>query len=256
MHVILLALGLLAGVAGIALIGTDHPISPATLGNTLVLAGTVAIVGSLILVGLASAIRQLRRIAQVLEARPLPRTAGPEAIEPAPRVEVRAPAAAFEPRLDTPAETAAPPVEPPVQPVAEEPPVVAPAAGPAAPALAAADEPAPVAAAPPEVPTPPPPPLPPEKVFEAVWSGEPASRPREGMAAAAARSTVVEVSVVEEHPAEPSAPATVGIFKSGVIDGMAYTLYTDGSIEAELAQGTVKFASIDELRAYLAAREE
>jgi hypothetical protein len=47
----------------------------------------------------------------------------------------------------------------------------------------------------------------------------------------------------------------VRIFKSGVIDGMAYTLYTDGSIEAELAQGTVKFASIDELRAYLAARE-
>ena len=45
------------------------------------------------------------------------------------------------------------------------------------------------------------------------------------------------------------------IFKSGVIDGMAYTLYTDGSIEAELAHGTVKFASIDELRAYLAARE-
>ena len=36
---------------------------------------------------------------------------------------------------------------------------------------------------------------------------------------------------------------------------MAYTLYTDGSIEAELAHGTVKFASIDELRAYLAARE-
>jgi hypothetical protein len=47
----------------------------------------------------------------------------------------------------------------------------------------------------------------------------------------------------------------VAIFKSGVIDGMAYTLYTDGSIEAELARGTVKFSSIDELRAYLAARE-
>jgi hypothetical protein len=47
----------------------------------------------------------------------------------------------------------------------------------------------------------------------------------------------------------------VQIFKSGVIDGMAYTLYTDGSIEAELAQGTVKFSSIDELRAYLATRE-
>jgi hypothetical protein len=264
MHVILLALGLLAGVAGIALIGMDVPINWASFGNTLVLAATVAIVGGLILIGLSSAVRQLRRIAQVLEARPLPRTAGAEAIEPAPRVEVpvRAPAAAFEPRLDTPAETAAPPVEPPVQPVAEEPQVVAPApglaaAGPAAPELAATDEPAPVAAPPVAAPPPEaPPPLPPEKVFEAVWSGEPASRPREGVVATATHATAVEVSVTEERAAEPNAPEAVGIFKSGVIDGMAYTLYTDGSIEAELAQGTVKFASIDELRAYLAAREE
>ena len=53
----------------------------------------------------------------------------------------------------------------------------------------------------------------------------------------------------------PAEPRPIAILKSGVIDGMAYTLYTDGSIEAELAGGTVKFASIDELRAYLAARE-
>jgi hypothetical protein len=41
------------------------------------------------------------------------------------------------------------------------------------------------------------------------------------------------------------------ILKSGVIDGMAYTLYTDGSIEAQLPQGTVHFASIEELRLHL-----
>jgi hypothetical protein len=41
------------------------------------------------------------------------------------------------------------------------------------------------------------------------------------------------------------------ILKSGVIDGMAYTLYADGAIEAELPQGTVKFASVDALRAHL-----
>jgi len=41
------------------------------------------------------------------------------------------------------------------------------------------------------------------------------------------------------------------ILKSGVIDGMPYTLYADGSIEAELPQGTVKFASVDALRAHL-----
>ena len=51
-------------------------------------------------------------------------------------------------------------------------------------------------------------------------------------------------------PAAPSEP--VAILKSGVVDGMAYTLYVDGSIEAELPQGTLHFASINELRDHLA----
>jgi hypothetical protein len=57
-------------------------------------------------------------------------------------------------------------------------------------------------------------------------------------------------------PREPMMPPPqeqrpIAILKSGVIDGMAYTLYTDGSIEAELPQGTMRFGSIDELRAHL-----
>ena len=32
---------------------------------------------------------------------------------------------------------------------------------------------------------------------------------------------------------------------------MGYTLYVDGSIEAELPQGTLRFASINELRSHL-----
>jgi hypothetical protein len=43
----------------------------------------------------------------------------------------------------------------------------------------------------------------------------------------------------------------VAVLKSGVVDGMSYTLYVDGSIEAELPQGTLRFASINELRAHL-----
>lgn len=46
-------------------------------------------------------------------------------------------------------------------------------------------------------------------------------------------------------------PKPVTILKSGVIDGMAYTLYTDGSIEAQLPTGLMRFASIDDLRTYL-----
>jgi len=53
-------------------------------------------------------------------------------------------------------------------------------------------------------------------------------------------------------PALPS-PATT-VYKSGVIDGMAYTLFMDGAIEAELPQGRVRFASVDELQKYLTNR--
>jgi hypothetical protein len=41
------------------------------------------------------------------------------------------------------------------------------------------------------------------------------------------------------------------ILKSGVIDEMAYTLFTDGSIEAQMPDGTMRFASIDALRDHL-----
>ena len=44
------------------------------------------------------------------------------------------------------------------------------------------------------------------------------------------------------------------MLKSGVVDGMAYSLYSDGSIEAELPEGTMRFGSIDELRTHLDQR--
>jgi hypothetical protein len=67
--------------------------------------------------------------------------------------------------------------------------------------------------------------------------------------------------VAPPRPAVKPAAATNGapettVYKSGVIDGMAYTLFMDGSIEAELPQGRVKFASVDELQKYLTARSE
>jgi hypothetical protein len=66
-------------------------------------------------------------------------------------------------------------------------------------------------------------------------------------------------SVVPAHRAEPervklppiSDVRAIAILKSGVVDGMGYTLYVDGSIEAELPQGTLRFASINELRSHL-----
>ena len=52
-------------------------------------------------------------------------------------------------------------------------------------------------------------------------------------------------------PRQGNESRAVAILKSGVVDGMGYTLYVDGSIEAELPQGTLRFASINELRRHL-----
>jgi hypothetical protein len=46
-------------------------------------------------------------------------------------------------------------------------------------------------------------------------------------------------------------PAPVTVLKSGAVDGMAYTLFSDGSIEAQLPQGMLRFGSIAELRNHI-----
>jgi hypothetical protein len=90
--------------------------------------------------------------------------------------------------------------------------------------------------------------------FDSVWpsgrSGKPApqepqERPRETKREAPRSSEPAKAAASEEEL------VPVAILKSGVVDGMAYTLYTNGSIEAELAQGVMRFNSIEELRAHL-----
>ena len=60
-----------------------------------------------------------------------------------------------------------------------------------------------------------------------------------------------ELNAQDDDADDSEAPRNVAILKSGVVDGMGYTLYVDGSIEAELPQGTLRFASINELRSHL-----
>ena len=57
----------------------------------------------------------------------------------------------------------------------------------------------------------------------------------------------------EEPPRREPQPE-ITVVKSGVVDAMAYSLYSDGSIEAQLPEGTVRFESIEELRAHLDRR--
>ena len=52
-------------------------------------------------------------------------------------------------------------------------------------------------------------------------------------------------------PEAPAAGGPVSVLKSGVVEGMAYTLYSDGSIEAQLPQGTLRFGSIGALRSHI-----
>ena len=60
MFVGLFGLGLLNTAVGIVTIGLGIPIRAFNLGNTLILSGTVAVVGGFILIGLAAQIRQLK----------------------------------------------------------------------------------------------------------------------------------------------------------------------------------------------------
>jgi hypothetical protein len=91
------------------------------------------------------------------------------------------------------------------------------------------------------------PPRPPQQgeQFDAMW---PKRRPGD-------QSKPDEVARQPSAGAEPPRaerePRSVAILKSGVVDGMAYTLYADGSIEAQLPHGTVRFGSIAELRAHI-----
>ena len=68
--------------------------------------------------------------------------------------------------------------------------------------------------------------------------------------AAAERPVAVSTAVARDAESEEAAEP-LSVLKSGIVDGMAYTLYSDGSIEAQLPQGVLRFGSISELRAHI-----
>lgn len=88
--------------------------------------------------------------------------------------------------------------------------------------------------------------------FDAVWPA-PGKRAETGSAPTveAGQADQAAAEYVRTQSAPREEPRTAAILKSGVVDGMAYTLYTDGSIEAKLPHETVKFGSIAELRAHI-----
>jgi hypothetical protein len=259
MHLVLLLIGLLVTLAGLATIGFGIPINEFSLGNTLIIAGTMALSAGLILIGLAAALRQLRRIEDALATRPIPRVARlpePDALAGTPR-----PGAGRTPFPSKPSrEDAARDVRP-------EPRFVA--AGNQA-EVEEADAPlspqvsrGPGASREARLEAPWRPVTPTDmstewpgknEMFDSLWPrGSRSNTGSTGSAKAEATppSPATQREVADEQRAAGEERRGVSILKSGVVDGMAYTLYADGSIEAELPEGMVRFASIDELRAHL-----
>ncbi len=84
MSVLLYVAGALAAVGGAAAILFGIPVKEFSFGDTLIVSGTVALVGGLIVVGLAAAVSQLQRLSEMVGARPLSRSGRPvDALEAA-----------------------------------------------------------------------------------------------------------------------------------------------------------------------------
>jgi hypothetical protein len=102
---------------------------------------------------------------------------------------------------------------------------------------------------------------PPPATFDDAWPKSDRGKPADAVPprrSPRAPSTFNEANGVAAPDRRPPAPREelppVTVLKSGVVDGMAYSLYSDGSIEAQMPEGMMRFASIDELRSHLDQR--
>jgi hypothetical protein len=276
---------LVAGIgcllAGLLAVGLGIPVSEFSFGNTLILAGTVTACAGLVILSLWIAVRELKSIAERLgpgpaldwkgsasqptaTAPPRPSAAdaftdadqaggeqmGVDAPSPAPWLEEAA--ARDRPRQEASSPSAS---EPPAKPRRnlmfsstsrrERERAQSRAADPSA------TDPRPMAAPPAaEIEEVPP------ATFDDAWPKSERSRPADPLPqrrAGRTPSTFSEIPAASQPPAVGDQPS-VTVLKSGVVDGMAYSLYSDGSIEAQMPEGMMRFASIDELRAHLDQR--
>ena len=275
---------LVAGIglvlAGLLAVGFGIPFKEFSVGSTLILAGAIGICSGAIVIALAFAIRELKVIARRLGAG-MPEPRGEITVRPVLPAGAARDAAPVMP-VPPSAPSAEPPSPPPWQDESglREPPAVVPepepaevAAPPAKPkrnllfssssrkererAQARTSEPLPpdmlsadIRPNPADAPQADVPAEPPPASFDDAWPkpergrpGDIPPQPRSPRPAPAPRANGATAPNGDQ--------AAVTVLKSGVVDGMAYSLYSDGSIEAQMPEGMMRFASIDELRAHL-----
>ena len=305
-------LSFIAVSAGVFGLGLGVPVRETWFGAALLMAGSVAVTGGFILVGLAAAVHELRQVGQGFKA---PLSGMPRPVRPLERRD--------EERFDGVDGRMAPRMRMPVGLGADARDMIsakfdgpetrerwrkhgpeewllramaeieaAPRHTDAAPApidyrpghirRPSNSWPRPAITLPPDHPPPYPPPLAGEgreggtsavsshdifskEIFETIWSSErrnseegPEQRteppPEPRMRSAESKSPPLS-------PAQPAASAStkpvhvesrpLPILKSGVIQQMAYTLFTDGSIETQMPEGVRRFASIEEFLGHL-----
>lgn len=281
--ILLLIAGIAAFMIGIFALAYGVPIKEFSFGNTMIITGAIIASAGLLLIGLWILGRELRTLVQRLHAGDLPALPRGEAVpaipsrssEPEPVVigDLVAP-----PRSDD--APAPPPWTEPEPPAAPEPPPAPPKrrnllfssssrkereraaakASEQAPPVPEAEisEPAPSAPAP-EAVAAAPADVDPRASFEAAWPSAERARPgvplrREPSAPETPTPAPALPPPPRVRPEPKPVASEVTILKSGVVDGMAYSLYSDGSIEAQMPEGMVRFASIEELRAHLDQR--
>ncbi|MDN3625021.1 hypothetical protein [Methylobacterium isbiliense] len=244
MVVALYALALLMVLGGLASVVQGIPYVRLEIGWTMVIAGTVAASGGSVLLGLAAVVARLHRMERLMGQGAAPRAARPvRNLPPLPAMPEPAPAAP-EPtpspvaaalgQAGVPGAAALAATE--LRPSRTEPEAETPELRltRAEPDEAPRDEPGP--AAPPE-PAPGPPPAS-EPPPAQAGAPEPASPPEPAAPPAE-----------PEPPAAPEAPSIVGTYASG---GNTYVMYSDGTIDADTPGGKFHFASLDELKVFIA----
>jgi hypothetical protein len=285
MYLVLLAFGALLGAAGLLIGASGVSVFDRSFDATLVTPGVIAATGGLILIGLGLALRVLQRIESALVMRPMPRAVRPgEAFAPA-TVPETLPAPS---RIPFPSKPIRPPAVPAPAPVElaeartfEPPPLKFSTVARRETAAPLQDD---------EV-SPPPKAQPrddegvavkfrngggPSKVtpqldagvrpvvpskrakgpaFESFWPKGPrpprTAQPAPPPAVPAAIEPEQNAAPAFEPPPQDDRLEPLSVLKSGVVDGIAYTLFSDGSIEAQLPQGTLRFGSITELRNHI-----